>query len=46
VDPGDLSLLLLNFGLAMPGDPNDIDGSGIIDNADIGFMLLFFGPCN
>jgi alpha-tubulin suppressor-like RCC1 family protein len=45
VDPGDLSLLLLNFGLAMPGDPNDIDGSGIIDNADIGFMLLFFGPC-
>jgi alpha-tubulin suppressor-like RCC1 family protein len=45
VDTGDMSLLLMNFGYAMPGDPNDMDGNGHIDTADASLMLLSFGPC-
>ena len=45
VDTGDMSLLLMNFGYAMPGDPNDLDGNGHIDTADASLMLLSFGPC-
>ena len=45
VDTGDMSLLLMNFGYAMPGDPNDLDGNGHIDTADVSLMLLSFGPC-
>ncbi len=45
VDAGDLSLLLVNFGRAMPGDPSDLDGDGIIGNPDISLLLLNFGQC-
>jgi hypothetical protein len=45
VDTGDMSLLLMNFGYAQPGDPNDLDGNGHIDTADVSLMLLSFGPC-
>ena len=45
VDTGDLSLLLMSFGAAMPGDPADLDASGQIDTADISLMLLSFGDC-
>ena len=45
VDYADLSLLLMNFGYAMPGDPSDLDGDGHIDTADVAMMLLDFGPC-
>ena len=42
----DLSLMLLNFGPCMPGDPADLDGSLNVDNSDINLMLLDFGPCS
>ena len=45
VDTGDLSLLLMSFGAAMPGDPADLDQSGQIDTADLSLILLSFGPC-
>ena len=45
VDTGDMSLLLMNFGYAMPGDPNDLDANGHIDTADVSLLLLSFGPC-
>jgi hypothetical protein len=45
VDTGDLSLLLMSFGAAMPGDPADLDASGQIDTADLSLMLLSFGDC-
>ena len=45
VDTGDMSLLLMNFGYAQPGDPNDLDGNGHIDTADVSLLLLSFGPC-
>ena len=40
-----MSLLLMNFGYAQPGDPNDLDGNGHIDTADASLLLLNFGPC-
>jgi hypothetical protein len=45
VDTADLSLLLMGFGAAMPGDPADLDASGQIDTADLSLMLLSFGDC-
>jgi hypothetical protein len=45
VDTGDLSLLLMSFGAAMPGDPADLDASGQIDTADLSLLLLSFGDC-
>ena len=45
VDTGDMSLLLMSFGYAMPGDPNDLDANGHIDTADASLLLLSFGPC-
>ncbi|MBM4007814.1 MAG: hypothetical protein FJ292_09720, partial [Planctomycetes bacterium] len=45
VDNADLSLLLMSFGAAMPGDPADLDQSGQIDTADLSLILLSFGDC-
>jgi hypothetical protein len=45
IDFADLSLLLMNFGYAMPGDPSDLDGDGHVDTADVSLLLLGFGPC-
>jgi len=45
VDTADLSLLLMSFGAAMPGDPADLDGDQNINTADLSLMLLSFGPC-
>ena len=45
VDTGDMSLLLMSFGYAQPGDPNDLDANGHIDTADVSLLLLSFGPC-
>ena len=41
-----MSIVLLNIGnLTMPGDPMDFDANGMIDNGDIGFVLLNTGEC-
>jgi hypothetical protein len=45
VDTADLSLLLMSFGAAMPGDPADLDDNQHIDTADLSLLLLSFGPC-
>jgi hypothetical protein len=45
VDTGDMSLLLMSFGAAMPGDPADLDDNQHIDTADLSLLLLSFGPC-
>jgi hypothetical protein len=45
VDTADLSLLLMSFGAAMPGDPADLDGDQNINTADLSLLLLSFGPC-
>jgi hypothetical protein len=45
VDTADLSLMLMSFGTAMPGDPADLDADGAVNTADISLMLLSFGPC-
>jgi hypothetical protein len=45
VDTADLSLLLMSFGAAMPGNPADLDGDQNINTADLSLMLLNFGDC-
>jgi hypothetical protein len=45
VDTADLSLMLMSFGTAMPGDPADLDADGAVNTADISLMLLSFGLC-
>lgn len=45
VNSADLSLLLMGFGAAMPGDPADLDGDGAINNADVSVLLLLVGDC-
>jgi hypothetical protein len=45
VDTADLSILLMSFGAAMPGDPADLDDNQHIDTADLSLMMLSFGPC-
>ncbi len=45
VGSGDLSLMLLGFGLCMPGDPADLDGDGAIAPSDIAMLLLNYGEC-
>ncbi|MCE9619658.1 MAG: proprotein convertase P-domain-containing protein [Planctomycetes bacterium] len=31
--------------VAAPACPSDLDGDGVVDGADVGLMLLDFGPC-
>jgi len=44
VGPGDLAVLLLDFGPCNPGVPctSDLDGSGDVDNGDLAVLLLSF----
>jgi hypothetical protein len=44
VDPGDLSIALLDFGPCGSCDA-DLDQSGEVDAGDIALMLLDFGRC-
>lgn len=45
VGSSDLSYMLLNFGMVMPGEPTDLDNSGYVDNSDISYLLLDWGSC-
>ena len=49
VDAGDIGMLLLQFGMAVPGSTRarcDLDGDAEVGAADIGLVLLSFGPCD
>jgi hypothetical protein len=41
VDAGDVSLLLLDFG--MTGSPADVDADGAVTGSDLAMLLLDFG---
>jgi hypothetical protein len=45
VGGGDISSLLVRFGMSMPGDPADLDQDGEVGASDISFLLTLFGPC-
>jgi hypothetical protein len=45
VGGGDISALLVRFGMSMPGDPADLDQDGEVGASDISFLLTLFGPC-
>ncbi|MFM7807438.1 MAG: dockerin type I domain-containing protein, partial [Planctomycetota bacterium] len=45
VAASDIGMLLIRFGMSMPGDPADLDGDGEVSASDIGTLLLLFGPC-
>jgi hypothetical protein len=42
VGPGDLSIILLDFGPCGSPCPSDVDGNGSVDSGDISFLLLLF----
>lgn len=48
VDTGDLSLVLMDFGMC-PSSPSpcvsDMNWDGVVDNGDIADLLMMWGPC-
>jgi hypothetical protein len=45
VGAGDISGLLVRFGMSLPGDPADLDRDGEVGAGDISMLLTLFGPC-
>ncbi len=45
IGSADISMMLLNFGPVSPGDPTDLDNTGVVDSADVSRLLLDWGNC-
>jgi hypothetical protein len=38
--------VMSNGGNNAPGTPGDLNGDGFVNGADLGLMLVAWGPCN